>query len=160
MELSDLPLFRRFGFFNAYIEGWALYSERLGLETGFYQDPYSNFGRLSFAMWRACRLVVDTGIHALGWTRQQAIDYMAENTLLSLLNITNEVDRYIGWPGQALSYKIGEIKVRELRNTAEAELRARFDIRAFHDVLLLSGPLPLKILEKQVLAWVEEQKNV
>lgn len=158
MELDNLPLFRRYTFFNAYIEGWALYSERLGLDVGFYDTPYSNFGRLSFAMWRACRLVVDTGIHALGWTRQQAIDYMVHNTSLSLLNITNEVDRYIGWAGQSLSYKIGEIKMRELRQTAEDALGANFDIREFHDVILLSGALPLNILEQRVMSWIEAQK--
>ncbi|HSF81884.1 MAG TPA: DUF885 domain-containing protein [Anaerolineales bacterium] len=157
-ELEDLPGFRRFvgytGFSTAYIEGWALYAERLGLEIGFYQDPYSDFGRLSYEMWRACRLVVDTGMHALGWTRQQAIDFMAENTSSTLLNIANEVDRYIAWPGQALAYKIGELKIRELRARAENKLGARFDLRQFHDLLLGSGPLPLDLLEQSVHSWL------
>lgn len=157
-ELEDLPGFRRFvgytGFSTAYIEGWALYAERLGLEVGFYQDPYSDFGRLSYEMWRACRLVVDTGMHALGWTRQQAIDFMAENTSSTLLNIANEVDRYIAWPGQALAYKIGELKIRELRARAESKLGARFDLRQFHDLLLGSGPLPLDLLEQSVHSWL------
>ncbi|MBI4731015.1 MAG: DUF885 domain-containing protein [Chloroflexi bacterium] len=154
----DLPNFRRFNGFTSFVEGWALYSERLGLETGFYTDPYSNFGRLSYEMWRACRLVVDTGIHALGWTRKQAIDFMAGHTSLTLLNITNEVDRYIAWPGQALAYKIGEIKIRQLRTQAEKELGAQFNLREFHDVLLTSGAVPLDVLEATVKTWVESRK--
>ena len=157
-ELRDLPPFRRFAGFTSFVEGWALYSERLGLEVGFYQDPYSDFGRLSYEMWRACRLVVDTGMHALGWTRQQAIDFMAENTSSTLLNITNEVDRYIAWPGQALAYKLGELKIRELRAWAEKELGAKFNLREFHDVLLLSGAVPLDVLESSVRDWVAGQK--
>lgn len=153
-ELRDLPEFRRFYVFHSYIEGWALYAERLGLEMGFYTDPASNFGRLSYEMWRACRLVVDTGLHALGWTRQQAIDFMAANTSLSLLNITNEVDRYIAWPGQALAYKIGEMKIRALRAKAENLLAEKFNRREFHDVILLGGSLPLDILEGRVDEWL------
>lgn len=153
----DLPNFRRFGGFTSFVEGWALYAERLGLETGFYTDPYSNFGRLSYEMWRACRLVVDTGIHALGWSRAQAIDFMAQHTSLTLLNITNEVDRYIAWPGQALAYKLGEIKIRALRQRAEDAIGTRFDLRQFHDVLLTSGALPLDVLEEQVAAWIAER---
>ena len=153
-ELEGMPEFRRHYNFTAYVEGWALYAERLGLEVGFYTDPYSDFGRLTYEMWRACRLVVDTGMHALGWTRQQAIDYMAENSALSMLNIANEVDRYIAWPGQALAYKLGELKIRALRAQAERELGPAFNLRAFHDVILSSGPLPLALLEQQVQDWI------
>jgi uncharacterized protein (DUF885 family) len=158
-ELGDLPNFRRFTGFTSFVEGWALYSERLGMEVGFYHDTYSNFGRLSYEMWRACRLVVDTGMHALGWTRQQAIDFMAENTSSTLLNITNEVDRYIAWPGQALAYKLGELKISELRALAEKELDARFNLREFHDVVLLGGAVPLDVLEVRVREWVVGQKQ-
>jgi uncharacterized protein (DUF885 family) len=154
MEL-DLPNFRRFGGVTAFIEGWALYAERLGLEMGFFQDPYSDFGRLIFEIWRAARLVVDTGIHQLGWTRQQAIDYMAENTALTRLNIANEVDRYIAWPGQALAYKMGELAIRDLRRTAEARMASRFDLRQFHRSLLEAGGMPLDLLERRVLQWIE-----
>ncbi len=156
-ELGDLPAFRRFGGSTAFVEGWALYAERLGLEVGFYQDPYSNFGRLTYEMWRACRLVVDTGIHYLGWSRQQAIDFMAENSALTLHNITTEVDRYISWPGQALAYKIGELKIRELRRKAEQSLGEHFDVRKFHDIVLENGALPLNVLENYVQAWITEQ---
>jgi len=158
-ELEDLPPFRRFGGCTAFIEGWGLYAERLGLEVGFYQDPYSDFGRLSFEMWRACRLVVDTGIHYLGWTREQAIDFMADNTALALLNVRSEVDRYIAWPGQAVAYKIGELKIRELRGLAEAELGDRFDVRAFHAAVLESGAVPLEVLEENVHRFIAAEKS-
>jgi uncharacterized protein (DUF885 family) len=157
-ELEDMPNFRRFGGATVFIEGWALYAERLGKEVGFYIDPYSDFGRLVYEMWRATRLVVDTGIHWKGWTRQQAIDYMAANTALTLLNITNEVDRYISWPGQALAYKPGEMKISQLRAEAERALGDRFDVRAFHDVVLGSGAVPLTVLEDNVRRWVAEQR--
>ena len=154
-EIADMPNFRRFGWITAFGEGWALYAERLGLEVGFYRDPHSDFGRLAYEMWRACRLVVDTGMHVLGWTRQQAIDFMAENTSLTLLNIENEVDRYIAWPGQALAYKMGELKIRELRALDERERGAQFDLREFHHVVLCDGCIPLSMLEAQVRSWLD-----
>jgi len=157
-ESNELPAFRRFGDFTAFVEGWALYAERLGLEIGFYEDPYSDFGRLSFEMWRACRLVVDTGMHSLGWTRQQAIDYLVEHTAQTLLNITNEIDRYIAWPGQALAYKTGEMKIRELRTRAEEALGPGFNVREFHDALLANGAVPLGILDTLITKWIERQK--
>jgi uncharacterized protein (DUF885 family) len=152
-----LPNFRKYGGFTAFSEGWGLYSERLGLDVGFYKTPYTNFGRLSYEMWRACRLVVDTGMHAKGWTRQEAIDYMADNSGLSLKNIENEVDRYITWPGQALAYKIGELKIRELRALAEEQLGANFDIRTFHDAVLENGAVPLSVLESHIKGWIKAQ---
>lgn len=158
-ELEDLPNFRRFGGATAFVEGWALYAERLGLECGFYTDPYSDFGRLSMEMWRACRLVVDTGMHYLGWTREQAIEFMAANSAESMHNIEAEIDRYIGWPGQALAYKIGELKIRELRARAEAELGEQFDVRAFHDAVLGGGSVPLDVLQQQIEAWIAEGKG-
>lgn len=157
-ELTGVPSFRRFSGETAFVEGWALYSESLGREVGFYTDPYSEFGRLSFEMWRACRLVIDTGIHWKGWTRQQSIDYMAGNSALTLTNITNEVDRYIAWPGQALAYKTGQMKIRELRTHAERELGARFDVRKFHDMVLGSGSIPLAVLDENVKIWIAQQK--
>lgn len=158
-ELQGLPPFRRFAGFTAFVEGWGLYSERLGLEMGFYKDPYSDFGRLSYEMWRACRLVVDTGMHYLGWTRQQAIDFMAANTALTLHNITAEVDRYISWPGQAVAYKTGELKIRELRRQAEEQLGQRFDVREFHEAVLSSGAVPLDVLEENVKGYIARVKG-
>ncbi len=153
----DLPEFRRHGGCNAYVEGWALYAEALGYEMGFYQDAYSRFGQLSYEMWRAIRLVVDTGLHALGWTRQQAIDFFASNTGKPLHDITVEVDRYIVWPAQALSYKIGELSIWRLRRAAQAALGARFDLRAFHDELLGEGALPLDFLATRMNDWIGQQ---
>ena len=153
-ELESLPNFRRYSYISAFGEGWGLYSEWLGQEAGFYTDPYSNFGRLTYEMWRACRLVVDTGIHAKGWTRQQAIDYMASRTALPIHEVTTEIDRYISWPGQALAYKLGELKIKELRRRAEQKLGTRFDVREFHDVVLGSGAVPLSVLESNVNAWI------
>jgi len=158
-ELGELPAFRRNAYVDAFGEGWALYAERLGLEAGFYTDPYSNFGRLTYEMWRACRLVVDTGLHALGWTRQQAIDYLASHTALSLHEVRTETDRYIGWPGQALAYKMGELKIRELRAKAERELGPAFDLRAFHDAVLASGTVPLPVLEEQIQTFIDTSKK-
>ncbi|HEV3074536.1 MAG TPA: DUF885 domain-containing protein [Thermoanaerobaculia bacterium] len=156
-ELADLPDFRRYSYLSAFGEGWGLYSEWLGLEMGFYTDPYSNFGRLTYEMWRACRLVVDTGIHAQGWTRQQAIDYLAAHTALPLHEIETETDRYISWPGQALAYKLGELKIKELRRKAEKALGPSFDVRQFHDVVLGSGAVPLAVLEQNVDRFIAAQ---
>ncbi|MCO7226910.1 DUF885 family protein [Pleionea sp. CnH1-48] len=158
-ELDNLPDFRRYSYLSAYGEGWALYSEKLGKEAGFYQDPYSDFGRLTYEMWRAIRLVVDTGMHAKGWSRQQAIEFMESNTALSKHNVRTEIDRYIAWPAQALSYKLGELKIWELRRLAEKELARRFDIRDFHDQLLSYGPMPLNLLEQEMKFWINTEKN-
>ena len=154
---AEVPNFRRFWYIVAYSEGWGLYAERLGLECGLYSDPYSNFGRLNSEIWRALRLVVDTGIHALGWTRQQAIDYMADNSSVALDHVANEVDRYIAWPGQALAYKMGELKIMELRKLAEDKLGEKFNIREFHDLILFNGPKTLDILENLVKEWIAEK---
>jgi uncharacterized protein (DUF885 family) len=154
-ELTDLPKVRRFTQFTVFSEGWALYAERLGLEVGMYSDPYQNFGRLNYEMWRACRLVVDTGIHYFGWTRQQAIDFLTAHSALAAHNVRAEVDRYISWPGQALAYKIGELKIRELRKLATDKLGSRFDVRRFHDVVLGSGAVPLPVLEANVHDYIE-----
>jgi uncharacterized protein (DUF885 family) len=158
-ELGDLPMFRRFGEYTAFTEGWGLYAESLGDDMGLYSDPYSKYGQLTYDMWRAVRLVVDTGIHARHWTRDQAIKYFMDNAPKAELDIVNEVDRYIAWPGQALAYKIGQLKIQELRERAHQQLGASFDLKAFHDVVLGSGPLPLDILERNVDQWIEEQKT-
>jgi uncharacterized protein (DUF885 family) len=154
-ENDALPKFRRRDDINAFVEGWALYSEHLGVEMGMYRTPYEDFGRLSLEMWRACRLVIDTGMHVMGWSRDQAVACLRDNTGLSDRSIQNEVDRYIGWPGQALGYKIGEIRIRQLRAKAEAALGPKFDLRDFHDEILKNGPLPLDILSQQVDDWIK-----
>ena len=159
-ELPNVPEFRRFGGYTAFVEGWALYSESLGTEMGFYQDPYSKFGQLTYQMWRAVRLVLDTGLHSMGWSREQAIRYFVENSAKTEHDITVEVDRYIVWPGQALAYKTGELEIVRLRALAKAELGARFDIRAFHDEVLGAGPLPLELLDARVREWITARKRM
>jgi uncharacterized protein (DUF885 family) len=156
-ELADVPEFRRHAGYTAFVEGWALYGESLGEELGMYKDPYSKFGRLSYEMWRAVRLVVDTGMHSMGWKRQQAIDYFRENTGKTDQDVTAEIDRYIVWPGQALAYKLGQLKIRELRTEAEKKLSAKFDARKFHDAVLENGAVPLSVLEVHMKQWMEEQ---
>ncbi len=159
-ELEGLPPFRK-TYLSAYGEGWGLYSEYLGKEAGMYEDPYDDFGRLTYEMWRACRLVVDVGIHYKGWTREEAIQYMADRTALSIHEVTTEIDRYIGWPAQAVSYKIGELKIRELRKRAEEKLGDGFDIRSFHDKVLENGSIPLLTLERIIDGFIEdEQKRI
>jgi len=156
-EVPGLPQFRQQGYYTAYTEGWGLYSERLGKEIGFYKDPYSDYGRLEADMWRAIRLVVDTGVHSQHWTRQQMVDFFHEHSGMDETNIQSEVDRYIAWPAQALGYKMGQLKILELRDRAQKSLGSKFDIRAFHDVVLDSGPLPLDVLDEQVNAWIRSQ---
>jgi uncharacterized protein (DUF885 family) len=158
-ELERIPEFRRYGGYTAYVEGWALYSESLGSELGLYKDPYSKFGQLTYEVWRAIRLVIDTGIHSFGWSRQQAIDYFRANSAKTDQDITQEVDRYIVMPAQALAYKSGELEIKALRKYAEQELGPKFDIRAFHDQVLSQGALPLDILDTRIRAWVAGQKN-
>ncbi|MBA3931196.1 MAG: DUF885 domain-containing protein, partial [Xanthomonas sp.] len=144
---------------NAYIEGWALYAETLGYELGLYQDPYSRFGQLTYDMWRAVRLVVDTGLHAMHWSREQALQYFRDNAAKTEVDIVNEIDRYIGWPGQALSYKIGQLRMLALRAKAEAALGGVFDIRSYHDRVLEGGALPMDILEARLDRWLGEQQG-
>jgi len=161
LELGDsIPQFRKDLYLSAYGEGWGLYTEFLAEEMGMYTTPYERFGQLTYEMWRACRLVVDTGMHAKGWTRDQVIDFMASNTALSLHEINTETDRYISWPGQALSYKIGELKIREMRKKAEKTLGGNFDIREFHEVILEQGTVTLSILEERINAYIKRNKNV
>ncbi|WP_042815831.1 DUF885 domain-containing protein, partial [Xanthomonas citri] len=155
-EAQGLPEFRRYGFISAYGEGWALYSEYLGQEMGMYDTPYDRFGYLTYQMWRACRLVIDTGIHHKGWTREQAQAYLRDNTALSEHEVTTEVDRYIAWPGQALSYYLGELKILELRRKAEAALGEKFDLRNFHDAVLQTGSVPLPVLEARIDRFIAD----
>ena len=157
-ELENVPEWRRHDDYTAFVEGWGLYAESLGSDLGLYEDPYSKFGQLTYEIWRAIRLVVDTGMHDMGWTRQQAIDYFKANAAKTEHDIEVEVDRYIVWPGQALAYKLGELKIKELRAYTEKELGPRFDVRAFHDHVLGNGALPLDLLEKNIKVWVAEEK--
>jgi uncharacterized protein (DUF885 family) len=157
LELAEQPDFRRNDYISAYGEGWALYAEKLGVELDIYETPYQDFGRLTYEMWRACRLVIDTGIHSKDWTRKQAQDYLADNTALSIHEITTEIDRYISWPAQALSYKLGEYTIWQLRHEAEDRLGARFDLRDFHDYILALGSVPLDVLKDEVHRWMNEQ---
>jgi uncharacterized protein (DUF885 family) len=158
LEIENAPTFRTEFYPHAFGEGWGLYSEKLGVEMGVYRTAYENFGRLSYEMWRACRLVIDTGIHAKGWTRQQAIDYLAGNTALSLLNVQTEVDRYISWPWQAVAYKMGELAIWDMRRKAEKELGDKFDIGLFHDAILVNGGLPLDMLRAQVDDFIDRER--
>ncbi len=159
-ELTGLPEFRKHMHYTAFVEGWALYSESLGEDMGFYKDPYSKYGQLSYEMWRAVRLVVDTGMHQLGWSRQQAIDYMMAQMPKSHLETEVEIDRYITWPGQALAYKVGELKIRELRSRARAALGEDFDVREFHDEVLKNGALPMDVLDKSIETWIGKRKKI
>ena len=159
MLLKKPSEFRRYGGFTAFVEGWGLYSESLGPELGLYKDPYSKFGQLTYEIWRAIRLVIDTGIHSLGWSRQQAIDYFSANSAKTEQDIVQEVDRYIVMPAQALAYKSGELEIKSLRRYAEQQLGSKFDIRAFHDQILSQGALPLDVLDMRVRDWVAEQKS-
>ena len=158
-EMTSLPEFRRHSYYTAFTEGWALYSEGLGKDVGFYQDPYSDYGRLEADIWRAIRLVVDTGVHSQHWTRQQMVDYFHQHSAIDETNIQAEVDRYIGWPAQALGYKMGQLEILQLRAQAQAALGQRFDLRAFHDEVLGSGALPMDVLEKHMDRWIAAQKH-
>ena len=158
-EQDEQPDFRRYDYISAYGEGWALYAEKLGVEMEIYETPYEDFGRLTYEMWRACRLVIDTGVHAMGWNREQAQQYLAGNTALSIHEVTTEVDRYISWPAQALSYKLGEYTIWQLRRSAESRLGPDFDLRAFHDFILALGSVPLDILQDEVGRWTQDQAS-
>ena len=158
-ELGDLPKFRKFGRYTAYVEGWGLYTELLPKDIGLYQDPYSDFGRLAMELWRACRLVVDTGIHAKKWTREQAIQYLADNTPNARTEAVNAIERYIVMPSQATAYKIGMIKIVQLRDKAKTALGEKFDIREFHDVVLKNGAVPLDVLESLVDAYIKSKQS-
>jgi uncharacterized protein (DUF885 family) len=156
-ENPEISEFRRGAGLGAFSEGWALYAERLGLEVGFFEDPYDDLGRLTYEMWRACRLVIDSGVHALGWTREQSLRFMRDHNALGEIEIVAEVDRYISEPGQPLGYKIGELEITRLRQKAEQALGDRFDLRAFHDAVLRNGALPLALLREQVEGWLERE---
>ena len=158
-ELPALPPFRQQGGYTAYVEGWALYSERLGKEVGFYQDPYSDYGRLQDEMLRAIRLVVDTGLHSKNWTREQVVQFFHDHSAIDEVEVQTETDRYIVWPGQALGYKIGQLKILELRERAKKELGDKFDIREFHDEVLGAGALPLDVLEQRIDDWIAAEKG-
>jgi uncharacterized protein (DUF885 family) len=157
-ELGEVPTFRRDADMTAFVEGWGLYSERLGVEMGIYRDPYEQFGRLSYEMWRACRLVADTGMHYLGWSLEKARACFTDNSALSAHNIEIELARYVSWPGQALAYKIGERTLVRVRSRAETALGERFDVRRFHDAVLLAGPLPMDLLEARIDRWIATEK--
>jgi uncharacterized protein (DUF885 family) len=158
-QALPLPDFRRYGFNSAYAEGWALYSERLGKDVGFYKDPYSDYGRLTDEMWRAIRLVVDTGVHYKHWTREQMVDFFHEHSSVEETDVQAEVDRYIAWPAQALAYKLGQLEILKLRELAQRELGPKYDIRAFHDEILDGGSLPMDVMDARVTAWINSQKQ-
>ena len=158
-ERESGPEFRRYTYFSGYGEGWGLYTEYLGIEMGIYRTPYENFGRMTYEMWRAARLVIDTGLHHYGWSRQQAIDYLSNNTALSDHEVETEIDRYISWPGQALAYKLGELTIRRLRGEAEEALGENFDRRTFHDAILALGSVPLSTLESEMRRWIADQQG-
>ena len=157
-ELTGFPEFRKYEDYTAFIEGWGLYAERLGKDVGLYQDPYSDYGRLEDDIWRAIRLVVDTGVHSKHWTRDQMVQFFHDHSAIDETNIQSEVDRYISWPSQALAYKIGQLKILELRDRAKKALGDKFDIRAFHDQVIDSGALPLDVLDEHINAWIASQK--
>ena len=158
-ELPDMPMFRRTAYFVAYGEGWGLYAERLGYDMGLYDDPYDRMGQLAYEMWRAVRLVVDTGMHAKGWSRQQAIDFFMDNSPKTEQDVVNEIDRYIAWPGQALAYKIGQLRISALRAEASRELGPAFDLRDFNDAVLATGSVPLETLEARIRDWIAARKR-
>ncbi|MDA7793872.1 DUF885 domain-containing protein, partial [Glaciecola sp.] len=157
-ELNGIPDFQKYASFTAYTEGWGLYTEELGKDMGFYQDPYSDFGRLAMELWRACRLVVDTGLHAKRWSREEAIEYLVDNTPNARYDAVKAIERYIAMPGQATAYMIGKLKIMELRDKSRAALGDNFDIRGFHDEVLKDGPVPLSLLESKIDAWIAQQQ--
>jgi uncharacterized protein (DUF885 family) len=158
-EMTGIPEFRKYSHYTAYSEGWGLYAERLGKDVGFYQDPYSDYGRLEGDIWRAIRLVVDTGVHSEGWTREQMVQYFHDHSNVDETSVQAEVDRYIAWPSQALAYKVGQLEILKLRDRAQKALGPKFDIRAFHDQVLGAGALPLDVLEQRIDAWIAKSKD-